>query len=774
MKKLITGILATLSCLTFMAGCVVADQSSSTPNTDSSPIASDTGSTSTPDANAPLAGLNDAKDFLYLKMKDDANTATAKDYKIVNTCPGENDETYTVTVSVDVTSGVTVKAGDTEWTVDIDSALEEDLAYKLTVEISDGTNKVSFTLDRTAKANPIVPVAITTKPVEGTAYKLWMYQVTKHADEYFNGELDKQGFYLYTSTSHEYAKDVYVDYVDGSETDFNLYMKDGEAKKYIGVYNSFNSKGYHLTPTINATINNFEHVTSKEGWTTSNTFFGGSYVFTWNETHGTFVTSIANAKYAEYDAATNSPLPENVTAKTVTAFLGTSGTYYTFGGMDVEALKNNDTCVGKLVQMIDKRTLTAEEKVAFEAAYLKKAFTFTGAIEETLPVASTFSDVTVTWTVEGDATVVDGVLKMDEPVADTTLTLKAVIACGADASQEVEATVTVYVPPVPLSIPDALAIAEDDLNEKKYIFEGIVTQIASTTYGNLYITDDAGNTIYVYGLYDGKNTENDGKGNRYDAMGDNKPVLGDKLTLVSTIGTYKGTNQLVDAILSAKSVPETVSAAVKLETTKREQKVSYEIKAAGDVTLAAAGVKYTDVTITWESNNPTLAAVNGNVVTYTIPETDTKITLTATFICGGDATTATTKTFSVTVKAPVLGAELSFADSKNRTSKTNDGQVWEANGVKLTTSSSNDFTNPVRIYKNATSTVEYADGMNNIVFNCNSASYATALYNALVKDTSITVTVTEKVVKVVFAAEKTSYEFNTSEGQVRIDSIIVS
>ena len=119
MKKLITGILATLSCLTFMAGCVVADQSSSTPNTDSSPSASDTGSTSTPDAHDPLAGLNDAKDFLYLKMKDDSNTSTTKDYKILNTYPGENDETYTVTVSVDVTEGVTVVAGETEWTVKI-------------------------------------------------------------------------------------------------------------------------------------------------------------------------------------------------------------------------------------------------------------------------------------------------------------------------------------------------------------------------------------------------------------------------------------------------------------------------------------------------------------------------------------------------------------------------------------------------------------------------------------------------------------------------------
>lgn len=630
MKKLITGILATLSCLTFMAGCVTADPSTDT-NTES-PSATDTGSSSTPDANDPLAALNDAKDFLYGAMKE-KDVATSKDYKILNYYETE-DETYTVTVSVDVTSGVTVKAGETEWTVDIDSALEEDLAYKLTVEISDSQNqKVSFTLDRTAKANPIVPVAITAKPVEETAYKLYMYQVTKQADEYFNGGLDKTGYYLSTSTSHEYAKDVYVDYVEGSETDFNIYIKDGEAKKYIGVYNSFNSKGYHLTPTLNATINNFEHVTEADGWAASNTFFGGSYVFTWNETHGTFVTSIANAKYEEYDSAKKTPQPADVTAKTVTAFLGTSGTYYTFGGMSVEdEIENDDSCVGKLVEMIDKRTLNAEKKVTFEKNFLQKTFTFSGAVEETLPVASTFSDVTITWEVkDGPATITDGVLTVADPDDKVTVTLTATISCGADNTDTVDAVVTVYSKPVEISLADAneLGVAQGTgkYTTKEYYVTGTVIEVVKNDYGNLYIADETGEIFYVYGVYDEK-------GNRYDKMGDNKPVVGDVVTFLTVIGNYKDSPQAQNATFVEKSTPAEMNAGAKVAKTIRELSVAKSITEAGAVTMPVAGTTYTDVQIAWASNNETAAAVNGATITYTLGSAAVDVTLTATVSLG--------------------------------------------------------------------------------------------------------------------------------------------
>lgn len=71
----------------------------------------------------------------------------------------------------------------------------------------------------------------------------------------------------------------------------------------------------------------------------------------------------------------------------------------------------------------------------------------------------------------------------------------------------------------------------------KFYVEGIITDIDSTTYGNMTIKDDAGNTFYIYGVY-----SQDGK-TRYDAM-TIKPVVGDKIKVYGEIGNYNGDAQM--------------------------------------------------------------------------------------------------------------------------------------------------------------------------------------------------------------------------------------
>lgn len=65
---------------------------------------------------------------------------------------------------------------------------------------------------------------------------------------------------------------------------------------------------------------------------------------------------------------------------------------------------------------------------------------------------------------------------------------------------------------------------------------GTVSAIGSgqyaTVYGNLYLSDEAGNTIYIYGLYSES-------GVRYDGM-ENPPKVGDMITIVGTITKYVG------------------------------------------------------------------------------------------------------------------------------------------------------------------------------------------------------------------------------------------
>ena len=85
-----------------------------------------------------------------------------------------------------------------------------------------------------------------------------------------------------------------------------------------------------------------------------------------------------------------------------------------------------------------------------------------------------------------------------------------------------------------LTIPQAIELAKlagSSYTTQKYYITGIVTNVYNTTYGNLYLKDDKGNQICIYGLYSA-----DGK-TRYDAMS-YKPVEGDELTVYTILGTY--------------------------------------------------------------------------------------------------------------------------------------------------------------------------------------------------------------------------------------------
>lgn len=107
--------------------------------------------------------------------------------------------------------------------------------------------------------------------------------------------------------------------------------------------------------------------------------------------------------------------------------------------------------------------------------------------------------------------------------------------------------------------------------------------------------------------------------------------------------------------------------------------------------------------------------------------------------------------------------------------------VWSLNGLTVTNEqdeSSTKCTNykpedvgHARIYKGAKLKIEY-NGMTEIVFHCNTTSYATTLEGILKTMNGLTVTVDGKDVKVVFATASNSLEFSAA-AQIRIDSIEV-
>ena len=109
-----------------------------------------------------------------------------------------------------------------------------------------------------------------------------------------------------------------------------------------------------------------------------------------------------------------------------------------------------------------------------------------------------------------------------------------------DSPQMVNGTIEAIIDVViELSIPEFIAKPDD--KTKNYMVSGVIDEIANEQFGNLYLKDEDGNRLYVYGCYPG-----------YGATGDNRKGLiaakgikvGDKLTVIGPKGTYKDVPQV--------------------------------------------------------------------------------------------------------------------------------------------------------------------------------------------------------------------------------------
>lgn len=131
--------------------------------------------------------------------------------------------------------------------------------------------------------------------------------------------------------------------------------------------------------------------------------------------------------------------------------------------------------------------------------------------------------------------------------------------------------------------------------------------------------------------------------------------------------------------------------------------------------------------------------------------------------------------FSLMSLATAEEATLSFADKANRTTFTTSQQVWEQNGITLinnkneATNNVGDYAKPARFYKNSQLILETAKGMSKIVFNCNTATYATDLKESIGDGA----TVSSKDVTVELNGE-TSYTVEKLVAQVRMNSLTVT
>ena len=744
MKKLLAGILATTMGLACLTSCALGD--SSTP---------------------PAYDVEKGADTVFSMYVDKIGSGR-EDYTLVNTVVGADGLAYTVTWSVEAADGVvTLTRNETNTTVDVNETLDEDANYTLTATISapDGTTKTEKFYGIVEAAPSIVPIAITEAPVEGTAYKLYMRQVTNKTDLYFTGKMS--GFYLASTNAsngetYENGVDVYVENVDGKAGYFYLTFTDADnEKQYIGLSNTHNDKGWHINATYNST-RDFSHITDE--------CKTGTYEFTYSEQYGTIVGSLQSASFEDEDDTT-------ILTQDVTCYIGTYGTYYTFGASNVEQM-DDKSCVGKLVTMVDKSTVSAQDKVDFEAGSLSVTTIYNDNATEELPTIGTkYFDVAVSWAVkEGEnVSITNNVLTVTAPTETSTAVITATLTCGT-ATKTVDVELTLNVPVNMTAIVDAAyALSSGSALDGTHTLTGTIISV-DTAYDGGYKNITV--TIVV-----------DGRENKpiqcYRMKGTGADVIkvGDKITVTGTLKNYYNTIEFdAGCSLDSYDANATVSNAVKVVTEKGTldiETTSYNNTAS--LSLPTSGSKYSDVIISWAADNA-LATISGGTVTIAQVSATTTIKLTATITAG---TASATKDFTITVNYVAANATTTSVTFSEIADIAVNAQVFDSyeldNVITVSASKATGQNAPayyntgtaIRIYGNNTLTIACKDGykISSITLTTGSGSNIIADYTetnctVVVDGTTTTVTPTDGTQDVVLQRASGS-------GQWRIVTILV-
>lgn len=245
MKKILAFLLVLVMALTSMVGCDVINGLLN--GTEEGPT------------------LEEAKTYLFSTYKDAAK-APAVDYDLVGKVIISG-TSFAVTWSVDLDT-ITIKESTKAnfWTVDLPEINATEVAYVLTATIADADgNKVEVKFNKTL---PVIDsTGITSTPVEGVAYKLYMVQVNLNQKLFATSTDEQEHKYIQTTTDASKAADFYVEQVDGG---YKWYTTINGVKNYVyaqGVDNNGKVSKYIGFSTENATV--FNHVAETNSWQTT-------------------------------------------------------------------------------------------------------------------------------------------------------------------------------------------------------------------------------------------------------------------------------------------------------------------------------------------------------------------------------------------------------------------------------------------------------------------------------------------------------------------------
>lgn len=159
---------------------------------------------------------------------------------------------------------------------------------------------------------------------------------------------------------------------------------------------------------------------------------------------------------------------------------------------------------------------------------------------------------------------------------------------------------------------------DDDAN--LYVTTGVLTEIKNTQFGNLYLTDKAtGEELYVFGTYLDNNYSFDGTQFSFDKNGAEvitSDYLGKEITVAGTFKNFKGTKELVNAVVVDSSA-EKVAAKVVTEYDAEKGTVTVEEGKLGDKLTVTATPKEGYKVSSIKVNDQALTVAEDNTAEFT-------------------------------------------------------------------------------------------------------------------------------------------------------------
>ena len=592
MKRIIALLLVAVMMLTMFVACNTTEPEETGKPTDAATEGNKP--TDEPTEPADEADLEAAKAFLKAQvLKNNTELTTAKSFDV----PAQikiGTLLYTVEWASSI-EAVTIAESATAGfaTVTVPTTNEEETPYTLTATIKYGEESVQLAVSCIL---PVLDLAgITSDLEEEVAYKMFLYQANFAQNLYATHAMDQDKYYKTTNNAKE-APDFFAEKVDGG---YKFYTMIEGAKKYVNaylVYDEANDKYSKRLNFVDATDNVWTYEADTNAWFV-NLAQGEETVKYVLGTYGDFKTfCISEASYISASNTGISQFPANFITKEVAEsktpdeeqakpipqmenpLQPVAGTAYKFGF--VHGGKNN--AVYYVTGSMSSYYLATSENIANGANFYVEAteggfyLYFLGAdsAKTYLNVIKNDTHINAVYAAEPATVYVwDAELKTLKTALEGTDYIIGTSATGTYTTlQPAKTTGSFYAqfvaapeggeetPDTPAEAPlktitelNAIGNALENKgasSAEAYRVFGVITEIKNTQYGNFYITDSTGATLYVYGLYDAA-------GARYDAL-ETKPVVGDYVELEGVLSNYNGA-QMKNATLKALTKPSSIT-----------------------------------------------------------------------------------------------------------------------------------------------------------------------------------------------------------------------